>query len=129
MSRTRPPYPPEFRQEAVRLLRSGDASVHIAAGSRSALVIARIGTGTGARRVLARVEWGRTRRYGHRTAWRVVRPTIGLRRVRFRIGPLPAHGRAHVCAVESASHVRRSRRREEGPVRRARREPAAAPRR
>ncbi len=27
MSRTRPPYPPEFRREAVRLLRSGERTV------------------------------------------------------------------------------------------------------
>lgn len=27
MSRTRPPYPPEFRAEAVRLARSGDISI------------------------------------------------------------------------------------------------------
>lgn len=26
MSRTRPPYPPEFRREAIRLLRAGDRS-------------------------------------------------------------------------------------------------------
>ena len=32
MSRTRPPYPPEFRREAIRLLRSGDRSVKQLAG-------------------------------------------------------------------------------------------------
>jgi hypothetical protein len=71
--------------------------VAIVAGSRSALVIARVGTGAARGRVLARVEWGRTRRYERHTAWRVVRRAVDLRRVRFRIG-LP-HGRAHVRVV------------------------------
>jgi hypothetical protein len=97
----RPPRPPRQR-------RLGVASVAIAAGSRSALVTARIGTGAARRRVLARVEWGRTRRYRRHTAWRVVRRTVGLRSVRFRIGPLPAHGRAHVRVVVRRGSLRRT---------------------
>jgi hypothetical protein len=82
--------------------------VAIAAGSTSALVTARIGTGASRRRVLARVEWGSTRRYGHRTAWRVVRRTVGLRRVQFRIGPLAAHGATHVRVVVRRGSRRRT---------------------
>ena len=100
----KPPPPPRPRQQ-----RLGVASVAIAAGSRSALVTARIGTGATPRRVLVRVEWGSTRRYGHHTAWRVVRRTVGLRRLRFRIGPLPARGRTHLrVVVRSGSHRRTS---------------------
>src|SRR5204862_126513 len=78
-----PPAQPPREQQPLRV-----ASVAVAAGARSALVTARLGTGGTRRQVLARVEWGTTARYGHRTAWRVVRRTSGLRRLRFRIGPL-----------------------------------------
>ncbi len=100
------PPPP---QQPPRQQQLGVASVAITAGSRSALVTARIGTGASPRRVLARVEWGSTRRYGHRTAWRVVRRIVGLRRLQFRIGPLPARGRTHLrVVVRRGSHRRTS---------------------
>ena len=95
--------PPPRRQQ-----RLGVASVAVAAGSKSALVTARIGTGASRRRVLARVEWGGTRRYGHRTAWRIVRRTVGLRRLQFRIGPLAAHGRTHLRVVVRRGSERRT---------------------
>ena len=84
------------------------ASVAVAAGARSALVTARIGTGGTRRRVLARVEWGTTARYGHRTAWRVVRRTRGLRRLRFRIGPLSPTVSVHLRVVVRRGHLRRT---------------------
>jgi hypothetical protein len=101
-----PPPPP--RPQPPRQQPLGVASVAIAAGSRSALVTARIGTGASPRRVLVRVEWGSTRRYGHRTAWRVVRRIVGLRRLRFRIGPLPGRGRTHVRVVVRSGSQRRT---------------------
>jgi hypothetical protein len=99
--------PPPPKQPP-RQQRLGVASVAIAAGSRSALVTARIGTGAAPGRVLVRVEWGGTRRYGHRTAWRVVRRIVGLRRLRFRIGPLSLHGRTHVRVVVRSGSQRRT---------------------
>ena len=131
-----PAPPPRPRQQ-----RLGVASVAIAAGSRSALVTTRIGTGatprdTGAGRV------GQHRRYGHHTAWRVVRRIVGLRRLRFRIGPLPARGRTHLRVVVrsgsvTAAHLRRSpgstqpavrRGRARGPQASALNSPCASPR-
>ena len=100
--------PPPPRPQLPRQQPLGVASVAIVAGSRSALVTARIGTGASPRRVLARVEWGSTRRYGHRTAWRVVRRIVGLRRLQFRIGPLSAHGRTHVRVVVRRGSQRRT---------------------
>jgi hypothetical protein len=99
--------PPPPKQPP-RQQRLGVASVAIAAGSRSALVTARIGTGAAPGRVLVRVEWGGTRRYGHHTAWRVVRRIVGLRRLRFRIGPLSLHGRTHVRVVVRSGSQRRT---------------------
>ena len=84
------------------------ASVAIAASARSALITARIGTGATRRRVLARVEWGATKRYGHRTAWRVVRRAHGLRRLRFRIGPLSPTASVHLRVVVRRGHLRRT---------------------
>jgi hypothetical protein len=100
--------PPPPRPQPPRQKGLGIGSVAIAAGSRSALVTVRIGTGASPRRVLARVEWGRTRRYGHRTAWRVVRRTVDLRRLQFRIGPLPARGRTHVRVIVRRGSERRT---------------------
>jgi hypothetical protein len=101
-----PPQPP--RPQPPRQQPLGVASVAIAAGSRSARVTARIGTGAPPGRVRVRVEWGRTRRYGHHTAWRVVPRIVGLRRLRFRIGPLSAHRRTHVRVVVRRGSQRRT---------------------
>jgi len=86
----------------------GVASVTIAVGTRTALVTARIGTGHSRKRVIARVEWGATTRYGHRTVWKRVRRTIGTRRVRFRIGPFSPTASIHLRVVVHRGHVRRS---------------------
>jgi hypothetical protein len=96
-----------------RILRQqplGVASVVVAAAARTALVTARIGTGARRQRVLARVEWGATTRYGHRTAWRVVRRTTGTRRVRFRIGPFAPDASIHLRVVVRRGHLRRASR-------------------
>jgi hypothetical protein len=84
------------------------ASVAIAAAGRTAVVTTRIGTGASRRRVLARVEWGATTRYGHRTAWRLVRRTTGTRRVRFRIGPFAANASIHLRVVVHRGRLRRT---------------------
>ena len=86
----------------------GVASLTVAAGDRSALVTAGIGTGLPGRPVFARVEWGATSAYGHFGAWRPVHRALGPRVLRFRVAGLAPGALAHVRVV-----VRR------GPLRRA----------
>jgi hypothetical protein len=85
----------------------GVSSLTVAAGARSALVTAAVGTGSRGPAVFARVEWGSTRAYGHRSAWRLVRYALGPRQVRFRINGVAPNGRLHVRVVLRRSTSRR----------------------
>ncbi len=85
----------------------GVASLSVAAGDRSALVSAGVGTGSPGRPVFARVEWGATNAYGHVSTWRLVRPALGPRLLQFRVDGLAAGSLSHVRVVVRRGSLRK----------------------
>jgi hypothetical protein len=67
-----------------------------------------VGTGGGKTPVYVRVEWGTTRAYGHRSAWRRVRHSVGPRRVAFTITGLLPNSRTHVRVVLRRGAIRKA---------------------
>ena len=86
----------------------GISSITAAAGARSARVTADVGTGGGRTPVYVRVEWGATRAYGHRSAWRRVRQSAAPRGVAFTITGLPLNSRTHLRVVLRRGGVRKA---------------------
>ncbi len=86
----------------------GISSVTAATGPQSARVTASVGTGAGRTPVYVRVEWGTTKAYGHRSAWRRVRRAAGPRRVTFAVTGLGVTSRTHLRVVLRRRAIRKA---------------------